>query len=176
MKNIFHKTALLLIVLSQTACVNYEEKYKSQIEEIDSLKSRVEVLEKEMTSRAIATKEFEKDDKEFIKNFSEILPDTVDEQMAEKLNEFNYFASFKTLLTDTSAYYADETIKLYKRLCDLSSDLKKGSIEENKVGEYLQEEKIKTQNIINSIPLFDSLILEKSDIFEWARGLVNHSK
>ena len=172
----FHKTALLLTVLSQAACVNYEEKYKTEIQQIDSLKSRVEILEKDLISRSTASKELEKGEKQLIEALSRILPDTVDEETAEKLNEFNYIVSLKTSLSDTSSYYAEETIKLHKRLGDLSSDLKIGNVEENKIQEYIQGEKTKIQNIINSIQLFDSLMLRKPLIFDWASKQVSQAK
>ena len=168
MNTAFHKVALLLIVLSQIACVNYEEKYKSEIGQIDSLKSSVGIIEKEMTLKATTFKESKKDDSQLIETFSNILPDTVDEQAAEKLNEFNYIVSLNTSLVDTCAYYRDEIIKLYKSLNDLSSDFKNGAIDENRIQEYIYEEKTKIQNIANSIPIFDSILLRKSLIFEWA--------
>ena len=175
MKNILHKAAFVVIILLQ-ACVNYEEKYKNQIEEIDSLAKRVEVLENEMTSRAAAMKEFDTGEMEFIESFNKTLPDTVDFTSAEKINRFNSIVSWKIKLSDTLEYFAEETVKLYKRLLDFCTDLKKGNVEENKIQIYFVEEKTNAENIINSKTILDSLISEKTLIFEWAREQVNKTQ
>ena len=52
----------------------------------------------------------------------------------------------------------------------------KGNIEENKVQEYLEAEKTKTESVMSSIPSFDSLMLRKSLIFEWAAQQINETK
>lgn len=176
MKTIFHKTALVLSILSQTACENYEEKYKSQIQETDSLKLQTDSLRIAHISRTDQAKKLVSQAKSLSASLNSILPDTVDRVTAEKLNELHSMILMNASLNDTISYFSNEINSLLMRLSNLSADLRSGAVEETRIREYSDSEKAQLQNISTSLAVIDTLIAKELSTLAWAEEQIKNSQ
>ena len=139
------------LIIYVSSCKNSNQ-YAKQVKELDSLKV---VLQEALVN--FNTIDSAKCYQAYAEQFTYStfinanLRDTVSKQTAENLQLF--YATGKNLVNflTMSLKWKEEAQKSIKQLTDLSHDLKNGSIEDEEVIEFLSEEKIEADKIIEEL-------------------------
>ncbi len=139
------------LIIYVSSCKNSNQ-YAKQVKELDSLKV---VLQEALVN--FNTIDSAKCYQAYAEQFTYStfinanLRDTVSKQTAENLQLF--YATGKNLVNflAMSLKWKEEAQKSIKQLTDLSHDLKNGSIEDEEVIEFLSEEKIEADKIIEEL-------------------------
>ena len=151
MKSVSFLVGFVALVIYISSCKSSNQ-YAKQIKELDSLK--VVLQEALVNFNTIdSAKCYQAYSEQFTYSsfISANLRDTVSKQTADNLQLF--YAVGKNLVNylAMSPKWKEEGQKSIKQLTDLSHDLKNGSVEDEEVVEFLSEEKIEADKIIEEL-------------------------
>ena len=151
MKSVSFLVGFIALTIYVSSCKNSNQ-YAKQVKELDSLK--VVLQEALVNFNTIdSAKCYQAYSEQFTYStfINANLRDTVSRQTAENLQLF--YATGKNLVNflAMSPKWKEEAQKSIKQLTDLSHDLKNGSLEEEEVVEFLSEEKIEADKIIEEL-------------------------
>lgn len=151
MKSVSFLVGFIALTIYVSSCKNSNQ-YAKQVKELDSLK--VVLQEALVNFNTIdSAKCYQAYSEQFTYStfINANLRDTVSKQTAENLQLF--YATGKNLVNflAMSPKWKEEAQKSIKQLTDLSHDLKNGSVEEEEVVEFLSEEKIEADKIIEEL-------------------------
>ncbi len=151
MKSVSFLVGFVALTIYISSCKNSNQ-YAKQIKELDSLKVVLqEALVNFNTIDSAKCYQAYSEQVTYSRFISANLRDTVSRQTADNLQLFYMVGKNMLNFLALSPIWKEEAHKSIKQLTDLSHDLKNGSIEDEEVVEFLSEEKIEADKIIEEL-------------------------
>lgn len=141
--------AISVSVILAVACTNGEKKYKTQLQQIDSLASTLNSLEKSLL--VIDTASIKKeiiDVNTDIAYIQDYFHDTLNQKDALMINDYRLLNNTVSQYFDNYGNYLNEIKIARKQLSDLTHDLKHDLLEDKQVVDFMKEEIDITEKLI----------------------------